>query len=75
MVSKIQYNSFKDLRTLNRMPFNGTLLIPLIFILIIIDAPNVLSVLSIVYLVSGLLTALIGMFKDPLNNKESNASD
>ena len=75
MVSKIQYNSFKDLRTLNRMPFNGTLLIPLIFILIIIDAPNVLSVLSIVYLVSGLIAALIGMFKDPLNNKESNASD
>jgi hypothetical membrane protein len=57
------------------MPFNGALLIPLIFILIIIDAPNVLSVLSIVYLISGLVAALIGVFRNPAKKKESNASD
>ena len=75
MVSKVEYNSFKDLRTLNRMPFNGALLIPLIFILIIIDAPNVLSVLSIAYLISGLVAALIGVFRNSAKKKESNISD
>ena len=75
MVSKVEYNSFKDLRTLNRMPFNGALLIPLIFILIIIDAPNVLSVLSIAYLISGLVVALIGVFRNSAKKKESNVSD
>ena len=75
MVSKVEYSSFKDLRTLNRMPFNGALLIPLIFILIIIDAPNVLSVLSIAYLISGLVAALIGVFRNSAKKKESNLSD
>ena len=74
MVSKIKYNSFKDLRALNRMPFNGALLIPLTFILIIIDAPNVLGVLSIFYLVSGLLVALLRALRNQFNKKESEAS-
>tara|TARA_B100000579_G_scaffold96197_1_gene76196 strand:- start:1173 stop:1400 length:228 start_codon:yes stop_codon:yes gene_type:complete len=75
MVSKIKYNSFKDLRTLNRMPFNGALLIPLTFILIIIDAPNVLGVLSIFYLVSGLFIALLATLRNQFNKKESEASE
>ncbi len=75
MVSKIKYNSFKDLRTLNRMPFNGALLIPLIFILIIMDAPNVLSLLSIVYLVSGLFFASLEVFRNQIAKKEGNVSD
>ena len=75
MVSKIKYNSFKDLRMLNRMPFNGALLIPLIFILIIIDAPNVLGFLSIFYLVSGLLVASLRALRNQFNKKESEVSE
>ena len=75
MVSKIKYNSFKDLRALNRMPFNGALLIPLIFILIIMDAPNVLSLLSIIYLVSGLFFAFLEVFRKQIGKKESKASE
>jgi CDP-diacylglycerol--serine O-phosphatidyltransferase len=72
MVSKVKYNSFKDLRTLNRMPFNGALLIPLIFILIITDAPNVLSFLSITYLLSGPLIAIFGLFKGAISKQKEN---
>ena len=74
MVTKIHYNSFKDLRTLNKMPFNGTLLIPLVFIMIILDAPNVLSLLSVIYLFSGLLGVLTRFVRSRRKGREKNAT-
>ena len=53
MVSNIQYNSFKDTRSLNRIPFSKTLLVPLVLILIFLNPPLVLTIMSLTYLFSG----------------------
>jgi CDP-diacylglycerol--serine O-phosphatidyltransferase len=61
MVSNIKYNSFKDTRSLNRIPFSKTLLVPLILILIFLNPPLVLTIMSVTYLFSGPITLIRGL--------------
>ena len=61
MVSNIQYNSFKDTRSLNRIPFSNTLLVPLILILIFLHPSLVLTIMSVTYLFSGPISLIRGL--------------
>ncbi|MCZ6559567.1 MAG: CDP-diacylglycerol--serine O-phosphatidyltransferase [Gammaproteobacteria bacterium] len=53
MVSNFSYYSFKDLNLGGRIPFAYVILVPLVFILISLDPPVVLLIMSSVYALSG----------------------
>ena len=73
MVSSIHFNSFKNLTRVNKMPFSGTLLGPLLLILILLNPPLVLTFLSVSYIVSGPINSLLRLIdrSDP-NPQEDN---
>lgn len=52
-VSTIRYRSFKDLNLRDKVPFVAVLLALLILVFISFDPPDILLVLSIIYVVSG----------------------
>lgn len=53
MVSNIRYRSFKDLDLKGRVPFMAVLAVPLIFVLVFLDPPQVLFMAFLAYAVSG----------------------
>lgn len=53
MVSNIRYRSFKDLDLRGRVPFVAILAVPLIFVLIVLDPPQVIFAVFAGYAVSG----------------------
>jgi CDP-diacylglycerol--serine O-phosphatidyltransferase len=53
MVSNVRYRSFKDLDLRGRMPFVAVLAVPLIFVLVFIDPPQVLFGGFLLYALSG----------------------
>ncbi|SVB73743.1 uncharacterized protein METZ01_LOCUS226597 [marine metagenome] len=79
MVSKVPYYSFKDAQSARRIPFSKTVLIPLIFILILLEPPLVLTVMATFYLFSGPVYLMFGLIqktiKSQLSSPQSNKSD
>jgi len=79
MVSKIPYYSFKDAQTARMIPFSKTVLIPLIFILILLEPPLIITIMSTAYLFSGPTHLMIGFvqknIKSQLSSSQSNRSD
>lgn len=79
MVSKVPYYSFKDAQSAGRIPFSKTVLIPLIFILILLEPPLVLTVMATSYLFSGPVYLMVGLIlktiKSQLSSSQSNRSD
>jgi len=63
MVSKVPFYSFKDAQSMNRIPFTNTIMIPLIFILILLEPPLVLTVMASTYVVSGPINILVRFVK------------
>lgn len=53
MVSNIRYRSFKDLNLKERVPFMAVLVVPLLFVLVFLDPPQVLFLFFLIYAVSG----------------------
>jgi CDP-diacylglycerol--serine O-phosphatidyltransferase len=53
MVSNVRYRSFKDLDLHGRVPFVAILALPLVFVLIVLDPPQVLFAVFAGYAVSG----------------------
>jgi CDP-diacylglycerol--serine O-phosphatidyltransferase len=53
MVSNVKYRSFKDLNVRKRIPFVAMLIIPLVFVLIYLDPPQVLFSAALIYGFSG----------------------
>jgi CDP-diacylglycerol---serine O-phosphatidyltransferase len=53
MVSNVRYRSFKDLDLRGRVPFVAILALPLAFVLVVLDPPQVLFAVSAAYAVSG----------------------
>ena len=53
MVSSVRFRSFKDLDLRGRMPFVSVLAVPLIFVLVFLDPPQVLFAVFLVYAASG----------------------
>ena len=63
MVSNVKYKSFKDLELIKRKPF-GTLVIVVILLTVVVAKPELmLFSLITLYVLSGPLTALTGLFK------------
>jgi len=63
MVSKVPFYSFKDVQSMNRIPFAKAIMIPLIFILILLEPPLVLTVMASTYVASGPINSLIRFVK------------
>ncbi len=53
MVSKFRFRSFKDLDLRGRIPFVSILIVPLVFVLVFIDPPQVLFAVFALYALSG----------------------
>lgn len=53
MVSGIRYHSFKDLDLKGRVPFMAVLIVPLVFVLVFLDPPQVLFMFFLVYALHG----------------------
>ncbi|MFQ5935022.1 MAG: CDP-diacylglycerol--serine O-phosphatidyltransferase [Acidiferrobacterales bacterium] len=53
MVSNIRYRSFKDLNLKERVPFMAVLVVPLLFVLVFLDPPQVLFLFFVAYAASG----------------------
>lgn len=53
MVSNVRFRSFKDLDLRGRMPFVAVLAVPLVFVLVFLDPPQVLFAGFLVYALSG----------------------
>jgi CDP-diacylglycerol--serine O-phosphatidyltransferase len=53
MVSNVRFRSFKDLDLRGRMPFVSVLAVPLVFVLVFLDPPQVLFAVFLAYAVSG----------------------
>jgi CDP-diacylglycerol--serine O-phosphatidyltransferase len=73
MVSKVPFYSFKNTQSMNRMPFTNAIMIPLIFILILLDPPLVLTVMASTYVASGPINSLI-IFVKKLHIRSQNSS-
>jgi CDP-diacylglycerol--serine O-phosphatidyltransferase len=59
MVSNVRYRSFKDLDLRGRVPFVAILAVPLVFVLIVLDPPQVLFAVFAGYAASGPIAWLI----------------
>ncbi|MBI3898049.1 MAG: CDP-diacylglycerol--serine O-phosphatidyltransferase [Gammaproteobacteria bacterium] len=53
MVSNIRYRTFKDLDMRGRMPFVAVIIVPLVFVLVFLDPPQVLFAIFLGYAISG----------------------
>lgn len=58
MVSNVRYNSFKDQDLKGKVPFFKILLVVAIFVLVALDPPRVLFLISLAYAASGILLTL-----------------
>lgn len=58
MVSNVRYRSFKDFNARKRIPFMAMLIIPLVFVLIYLDPPQVLFGAALIYGMSGPVLAV-----------------
>src|SRR5436190_5505362 len=65
MVSNIRYRSFKDLDMRGRVPFMTILAVPLVFVLIFIDPPQVLFAIFLGYAISGPLLVVVRWLRPP----------
>lgn len=65
MVSNVRYRSFKDLDLRGRIPFVMVLILPLIFVLIFLDPPQVLFAIFLAYAVSGPATWVYRALRHP----------
>ena len=57
MVSRVKFNSFKDLDLAKRVPLSTVLLAVLLLAVVFVDPPKVLSVLALLYSSSGVVFA------------------
>ena len=73
MVSKVPFYSFKSAQSMNRIPFTNTIMIPLIFILILLEPPLVMTVMASTYVASGPINSLIRFVKK-LHIRSQNSS-
>jgi CDP-diacylglycerol---serine O-phosphatidyltransferase len=53
MVSNVRYRSFKDLDIRGRVPFVAVIVLPLVFVLVFLDPPQVLFAIFLGYAISG----------------------
>ncbi len=74
MVSNVRYRSFKDFNARKRIPFMAMLVIPLVFVLIYLDPPQVLFGAALIYGASGPVLSLIDYFRSD-KSKNHSASD
>lgn len=65
MVSNVRYRSFKDLDLRGRVPFVTILAVPLVFVLVFLDPPQVLFAIFLAYTLSGPALVLIRLVKRP----------
>ncbi len=65
MVSNVRYRSFKDLNLRGRVPFMAILVVPLVFVLIFLDPPQVLFAVFLAYAVSGPAAYAVRLFQRP----------
>lgn len=65
MVSNIRYRSFKDLDLRGRVPFVAILIVPLVFVLVFLDPPQVLFAIFLGYALSGPAVVLVRLLKRP----------
>lgn len=65
MISNVRYRSFKDLDLRGRVPFVTIFAVPLIFVLVFLDPPQVLFTIFLVYSLSGPALALPRLLKRP----------
>lgn len=59
MVSNIRFRSFKDLDLRGRVPYVAILVLPLVFVLVFLDPPQVLFLVFLGYALSGPVSALL----------------
>jgi len=65
MISNVRYRSFKDLDLRGRVPFVTIFAVPLVFVLIFLDPPQVLFVIFLVYSLSGPAVLALRLVKRP----------
>lgn len=65
MVSNIRYRSFKDLDIRGRVPFVTVLAVPLAFVLIFLDPPQVLFGIFLAYAISGPAVVALRLVQRP----------
>lgn len=65
MVSNVRYRSFKDLDLRGRVPFVTILAVPLVFVLVFLDPPQVLFGIFLAYAISGPVAALMRLSHRP----------
>ena len=65
MVSNIRYRSFKDLDLRGRVPFMTILAVPLVFVLIFLDPPQVLFAIFLGYAISGPVLVVVRWLRRP----------
>lgn len=65
MVSNVRYRSFKDLDLRGRVPFVTILAVPLVFVLIFLDPPQVLFAIFLAYAVSGPAFVALRLLRHP----------
>jgi len=63
MVSKFRFRSFKDLDLRGRIPFVSILVVPLVFVLVFIDPPQVLFAVFALYALSGPVGYVLRLLK------------
>ncbi len=73
MVSNVKYYSFKDPELVKRQPF-GFLVLAIFLIIVIVARPEImLFVFALIYVVSGPVTSLIGLFRKKKEPVESHS--
>ncbi len=65
MVSNIRYRSFKDLDLRGRVPFVTILAVPLVFVLVFLDPPQVLFAIFLAYAISGPAVVVLRFLQHP----------
>lgn len=65
MVSNVRFRSFKDLNLRGRVPFVAIMMMPLVFVLVFLDPPQVLFLVFLGYAASGPLAAVLKFFARP----------
>ena len=65
MVSNIRYRSFKDLNLRGRVRFVTILVMPLVLVLIVLDPPQILFIVSLTYALSGPAASALGRLRHP----------
>jgi CDP-diacylglycerol--serine O-phosphatidyltransferase len=71
MISNVRYRSFKDLDLRGRMPYVTIFTVPLVFVLLFLDPPQVLFAIFLAYSLSGPAVLLVRFLKRP-REREAN---